>query len=87
MSIIILGNYPQLMSALRQGKVAQQLQDASKRLKPRLKRSFSDTAVRKKKARAAFRWIWVILWFLGESRVTNTMINHDYHVIPSILYH
>ena len=49
MYIIILEKYPQLMAALRQGKVAQQLEDASKRLKPRLKRSFSDTAVSKKK--------------------------------------
>ena len=47
------------MAAL-QGKVAQQLQDASKRLKPRLKRSFSDTALRKKEllplAAGGSRW-------------------------------
>ena len=68
MYIIILEKYPQLMAALRQGKVAQQLQDASKRLKPRLKRSFSDTAVSKKKIT---RRAGGSGWFLGESRVTN----------------
>ena len=75
MYIIILEKYPQLIAALCQGKVAQQLQDASKRLKPRLKRSFSDTAVSKKKSRAE----QVDLGdFLGSLR-WQTMINHDYH--------
>ena len=75
-SLKYISNSWQLFVA--KGKVAQQLQDASKRLKPRLKRSFSDSAVSKKITfpRAERSWpSWVISWGFHHENMSRHRIS------------